>query len=202
MSIDLNSILRVIYQPAVIADIVVVLFCVLILLRNFNRGFINVLLKGTACYLSAISVMPAAMGFLAPSTNTTTAFIGAIVLFLVVAFVLNNLIDKLTPHGAYSVLDNLLGLVFGLVEIAMLLFVVSGCQVYLEKQNMQLPWTKGFDHKNLTGTLLAAVKPYSAKYIEQLSDNQNLHSLQLKIQESLKIRPYFTSAPKEELSKS
>jgi hypothetical protein len=34
-----------------------------------------------------------------------------------------------------------LGLVFGLLEIGMLFFV-CGCQVLVEKQNMQLPWTK------------------------------------------------------------
>jgi uncharacterized membrane protein required for colicin V production len=195
MLINFSAIQGFLGNPSVIADIFTVTISTLILINNFNKGFIASLFKIGACYFCGIGIIPFAMNFAAPSTNVPTALVFSIIAFLVSAFVVTNIIDRLTPDGSYSIVDSILGLCFGFIEIFLILMVISACQIYLKKnQNVEIPqWSQSFDQRNITGTLLGLVRPSSEKLVDYVSSGPGVQTLQKKVQDHLRIGKYFKS---------
>lgn len=195
MLTSFDTIRTLVTKPSVIADIFTVITCSLVLINNFNKGFITSLLKIMVCYFCAIFLIPFTMGFIEPTTNVPTALIFSIVVFLISSFILTNIVDRLTPDGSYSIIDSVMGLIFGVFEIVLIFTVISSCQIYLKKhQNIDIPdWAQDLDQRNITGALLGIARPYSERFVDYIFSNSGAADLQRRVQKHFGIMKYFKS---------
>lgn len=193
MAIDFGYIQQAITNPALIADIFTVSFSVLILINNFNRGFISILLKLIVSYLAALLILPNVIGVVVTQASLSVAFWVAIVVYGLSLFVLFSIINRLTSNTAYSIVDSILGLVSGVGEIFLVLFVVSACESYLEQtQDVVIPtWIQQGTDSNITGFLLGIVRPYSKKFLSTICDQNKFRKGQKAITDHLGITHYI-----------
>ena len=194
MGINFGLIQQAITNPAFIADIFTVCFSVIILINNFNRGLISVLLKTIVSYLAALLILPNVIGVVITQSSISVAFWIGIIVYGLSLFVLFSIINRLTCNNSYSILDSLLGLLAGIAEVFLVLFVISACQSYLEESHEVLipSWVRKGTDSNVTGFLLGIVRPYSKKFLNFACDQNKFREGQKIITDHLGISKYIS----------
>lgn len=202
MLTNFSSVLSVVTNPSFIVDLCTVLISSLILINSFNRGLIVVFIKLIIAYASVFLIVPTTMGILYPSTGLANALwvsCAAYAVFLIIVF---SIIDRLTPNSGYGLIDNILGLLVGTLEIVILISVVSGVQnLCMQKDSVfKLPaWFQTGTRGNFTGFLIATVNPISRIIVTELEPTSKFREavfkhfhMQQYLEETNSLRPSST----------
>ena len=181
-------------NPPVIADILTLLISSIILVHSFNRGVLAVLLKLSIAYASIFLIIPNLLSVLVPSISISNAFWSAIIAYVVFLVIVFTIVDRITPNSGYGLIDNMLGLVVGTLEITLLLSVITSVEKILRQSDsaIKLPTYIGAATQgNLTGFLMSKVQPISDRITEDMLNGKKLSEYQDRVVEHFGVSKYL-----------